>query len=177
MRRTALAALLLFLLAATAGAAETLEVTTDGARIREDHLPSAPVVVSVKAGTILTVLDTEGDWYKVKTPAGQKGWISKSVVRKPGSAPMTTAPAPTPTPQQESGSWKGTGLAIKRGFTAERKSEVTAAAGARGLDEGGGGGGGKSDMAAVKKMESWTPSKDEIRAFIREGKLSPERLP
>jgi hypothetical protein len=176
MRIAALGAIVLLLLVVPAAAAEeTVEVAAEGARLRSDHSPSASVVVTLAAGTVLTVLDTEGEWYRVKTPAGQKGWISKSVVRKPGKIGGTAAPAATPTPGQGTGSWKSTGVAVREGFSARRSSEVPASVGARGIKEGGGGG--KPDPTAVKKMDSWVPTRDEVRAFIREGGLSPERMP
>lgn len=80
MRRTAILAIGVFLLAGAAWAQETLWVTSAGARLKADTRATAATVAEVPVGTELTVLSSEGTWYEVSTADGARGWIYRGKV-------------------------------------------------------------------------------------------------
>jgi N-acetylmuramoyl-L-alanine amidase len=160
------AALLVALSLGLALAAEmTAVVKVDKANVRSGPGTGYPAMTTFSAGTKIRILETSGDWYRVALPREGQGWIYKDMVTLDSS------------PKAES---SGGGLldSLKRGFTASRQEQMTATAGSRGLGEGEGG---SSSMAvnweAVKRMEALTIPPGEVEAFIREGKLSPEKKP
>jgi N-acetylmuramoyl-L-alanine amidase len=79
----------------------TAKVTVTGTTV---NLRSGPgtsygIVGQVSQGDTLTLLATEGDWYKVQTPQGKVCYIAASLASKAGSG-STTAPSQTPPPAQ-----------------------------------------------------------------------------
>jgi len=53
---------------------ETVEVLADALRLRTSPNLSADTVATLKRGAKLKVIEKSGDWYKVRTEAGQLGW-------------------------------------------------------------------------------------------------------
>ncbi|MBP8819718.1 MAG: N-acetylmuramoyl-L-alanine amidase [Syntrophomonadaceae bacterium] len=83
----------------------SLKVTANGVNLRSGPGTSYNVVGSVNNGDILTLVDTNGDWYQVKTAGGLTAYINGSFVQKmektvpipsPSSAQQTTNPLSTP---------------------------------------------------------------------------------
>lgn len=54
----------------------TLTVLIDGLNLREKPAIDAKVVRGLKKKETLEVLELKGDWYQVKTPKDEEGWIS-----------------------------------------------------------------------------------------------------
>jgi uncharacterized protein YgiM (DUF1202 family) len=53
-----------------------LTVLIDGLNLREKPAIDAKVVRGLKKKETLEVLELKGDWYQVKTPKDEEGWIS-----------------------------------------------------------------------------------------------------
>ena len=92
-------ALAVCLLAATASP-EELRVRVGRANVREMPDTTARVVTQVARGTVLELLESAGEWFKVKTAAGVTGYVHATVVERlaPAAPPPTgagraTAPA------------------------------------------------------------------------------------
>lgn len=75
-------------------AALKVRIVTQTANIRSSAGLSAPVVQTVRAGTVFTVIQRTGDWYVIEIPGGGQGYVNKSVIEEVPDA----AAAPTPTP-------------------------------------------------------------------------------
>ncbi len=83
----------------------SLKVTANGVNLRSGPGTTYYVVGSVNNGDILTLLDTNGDWYQVKTADGLTAYINGSFVQKiektapalvPSSGQQIPAPLDTP---------------------------------------------------------------------------------
>src|ERR1044071_9208677 len=99
--------------------AETVFVQGKTAKLRAGKTSLDPVVVELKFGEALEVLRKDGSWLEAKTAAGKTGWIfaNKTSTVKP----------------QEAGD---SGLArLGQNVRKMEGSDVTASAGARGLDK------------------------------------------
>lgn len=59
-----------------------LDTPTGTLRVRESGSLSAPQVASVLPGAKLILLQDKTDWYEVKLPDGETGWISSEFARK-----------------------------------------------------------------------------------------------
>lgn len=57
------------------------EIGRDDVNIRRRPSTSAAVVTQVGPGTRVTVLDREGDWYKLRFPRGTEGWVRGDFLR------------------------------------------------------------------------------------------------
>ncbi len=53
---------------------ETVSVLADALRLRSSPSTSADTITTLKRGATLKVIEKSGDWYKVRTAAGQLGW-------------------------------------------------------------------------------------------------------
>ncbi len=179
----ALAALLLLAAPIPSRAVEkTAVVKVTRANVRSGPGTGYPAIHAVEEGERLTVIEESGDWIRIKLPREGQGWIYKDMVRLEAAA-ASSAPASSSSTQtaaaSSSGGSEGGGIlgSLKRGFTSSRQDEVTAAAGSRGLGEESGGGSRAADYEAVKRMEALHPAPEQVRAFIRDGGLVPEKMP
>ncbi|MGE5633290.1 MAG: C40 family peptidase [Caulobacteraceae bacterium] len=79
--------LLFGLSTATVYAAEnkTVSVTASALNLRKGPSTSKSIVVTLKKGLKLTVIDQSNGWYKVKTPAGTLGWVIGTYVTSSGT--------------------------------------------------------------------------------------------
>jgi uncharacterized protein YgiM (DUF1202 family) len=160
--------LLLFAAAPPALPAEKIAVVKVArANIRSGPGTGYPAIHAFVQGDRLTVLEESGAWLRIKLPREGQGWVFRDLV--------TLEEPATATPPASSGG--GILDSLKRGFTSSRQTEMTAAAGSRGLGEESGDAGAGIDYAAVKRMEEPGPTPEQVRAFIREGGLHPERTP
>jgi N-acetylmuramoyl-L-alanine amidase len=54
----------------------TATVQSDGLNLRGQASTTSPVLGTLKLGTSLTILEQQGDWYRVQTPDGKTGWVA-----------------------------------------------------------------------------------------------------
>ncbi|GAB4513853.1 MAG: hypothetical protein OHK0046_15120 [Anaerolineae bacterium] len=80
-------------------------VRTEGAvNMRTEPNTNAPIILQVPAGTIMTILgrNTPGDWYHVRLPSGETGWMfAELLVRSHGA--ISAVYEATPVPPQRFG--------------------------------------------------------------------------
>jgi uncharacterized protein YgiM (DUF1202 family) len=139
--------------------AETVYVQARTAQLRSGKTSLDPVVETLRLGDALEVLRTDGKWLEVKTAAGTTGWIFSNKVSS----------------TQPSGSDNRLALlgkSVRRG----QASDVTASAGARGLDKASEtyaqkAGITQQDHDAVDRMARIRLSDDDVQTFLKEGRL------
>lgn len=162
MRRPSLIILLLLGLSLHAGAAlaETLYVQAKTVKLRAGKTSLDAVVADLKFGDTLEVLRKDGNWLEVQTTAGKKGWLfaGKTTTVKPSGS--------------EDGELARLGKSVRR----TEAGDVTAAAGARGLDKVSEGyanrtGIAQRDRDAVDRMASYRMGDQEVEDFLKEGGL------
>jgi uncharacterized protein YgiM (DUF1202 family) len=115
----AVTGLVILTIAPTATCADELvRVTAERLKLRDRASTSASVVGEFDRGTLLTVLDRDGQWIKAKAPDGRSGWLDTEsaaggavsaerhtgdeagvAVASPGAEPLTTADAPVQPPE------------------------------------------------------------------------------
>lgn len=159
-RRLALLSMIVFsALLAGLAAAETVYVQATTAKLRSGKTSLDAVVADLKYGEALEVLRREGGWLEVRTAADVKGWIfaNKTSSTKPAG---------------------GDNLLAKLGKSMRRKeaSEVTASAGARGLDKiseeyAKRVGITRQNREAVDRMTAYRLTDQEIEDFLKDGAL------
>jgi hypothetical protein len=71
---------------------EEVRVKVAKANLRATASTSAAIVAKVEQGKTLEVIETSGQWIKVKN-GGAAGWIHSSLVEKTAAAPAPAAPA------------------------------------------------------------------------------------
>ena len=59
----------------------TVEVQSSAVNIREAATTSSKIITTVKRGEKLKVTDKTESWYKIKTEAGETGWVHASLVK------------------------------------------------------------------------------------------------
>jgi uncharacterized protein YgiM (DUF1202 family) len=139
--------------------AETIFVQGKTAKLRAGKTSLDRVVADVKFGDELEVLQKDGNWLEVQTSAGAKGWIyvNKTTPNKPAENNDDLAKI---------------GKSLRR----TEASEVTASAGARGLDKA------SEDYAkragitpqhrdAVDRMTAYRMTDQEVEDFLKQGGL------
>jgi len=140
--------------------ADTIYVQAKTGKLRAGKTSLDIVVADVKFGDALEMLRKDGNWLEVQTSAGTKGWIfaGKTTITKPvGSGDSDLARL---------------GQSVRR----SEAGEVTATAGARGLDKASEGYANRAgitqrDRDAVDHMTAYRMSDQEIEAFLKEGGL------
>ncbi|MCB2156425.1 SH3 domain-containing protein [bacterium] len=140
---------------------EIVYAKTYETELREGTGLAGPVVVTVEQGTALTVLKKTRMRYLVRTPSGEKGWVSK----------LKISEDPPDADRGFGGLIRGT----------DGPEEMRTAASGRGLSENAenlaGGNGGLVDMAvinAVQQMEERAAdiTETEVDEFLREGGIN-----
>jgi len=138
---------------------ETLYVSAKSAQLRSGKTSLDPVMTGLKLGDTLEVVKRDGRWVQVKTDKGVTGWIYGNHVSpsKPVGEDNELA-------------------ALGRSFRQTDASEVTASAGARGLDKASEGYANRSGITqqqrmAVDSMTAYKISDEEIQAFLKSGRL------
>jgi len=76
-----------------ASGAESVWVASSGAKLKVDRSASSQTVSELPVGAELTVLNSEGRWYQVRTTSGKEGWVYRGKV--------STAPPPKETQETE----------------------------------------------------------------------------
>ncbi len=64
----------------TAGGANTVTVVRPSANIRESNTTDSRIVATANQGDKLNLVEKRGDWYRIKTSDGTRGWIYSSLV-------------------------------------------------------------------------------------------------
>lgn len=77
-----------------AQAAEVVVVNVDVLNLRSGPGTSYAAAGQVLRGMRLEVLQRQGDWIKVRTPAGKEAWVAGWLVTAPGTATPPAAPPP-----------------------------------------------------------------------------------
>ena len=139
--------------------AETVYVQAKTVKLRAGKTSLDAVVTDLKFGEALEVLRKDGNWLEVQTGTGTKGWVF---------AGKTTATKPA-----------GSDDALARLGKSVRRTEagdVTATAGARGLDKASEGYANRTgitqrDRDAVDRMAAYRMSDQEVEDFLKEGGL------
>jgi uncharacterized protein YgiM (DUF1202 family) len=162
VRRPSLIVTLLIGLSLLAGTAlaETVYVQAKTVKLRSGKTSLDSVVANLKFGEPLEVLRAEGRWLEVQTTAGKKGWIF---------AGKTTAVKPASSEDDE--------LArLGKSFRRTEAGDVTASAGARGLDKVSEGYANRTgitqrDRDAVDRMAAYRLGDQEVEDFLKDGGL------
>jgi uncharacterized protein YgiM (DUF1202 family) len=162
VRRPSLIVTLLIGLSLLAGTAlaETVYVQAKTVKLRSGKTSLDSVVANLKFGEPLEVLRAEGRWLEVQTTAGKKGWIF---------AGKTTAVKPVSSEDDE--------LArLGKSFRRTEAGDVTASAGARGLDKVSEGYANRTgitqrDRDAVDRMAAYRLGDQEVEDFLKDGGL------
>ncbi len=61
---------------------EQVEITGNSVNVRETASTSGKKLTSLSKGTVVTLLEEDGDWYKVKTSGGTVGYVSSDYAKK-----------------------------------------------------------------------------------------------
>lgn len=140
-------------------AAETVYVQAKAAKLRSGKTSLDPVVADVKFGEPLEVLGKEGGWLQVRTAEGVRGWIfnNKTSTSKPAASDESLA-------------------AMGKGLRQGQASDVTATAGARGLDKvsetyAKRTGITQRDRDAVDRMTAYRITDQQVEDFLKNGEL------
>ena len=138
---------------------ETLYVAAKSAQLRSGKTSLDPVVAGLKRGEPLEVVTRDNRWLQVQTAKGIKGWIYDNKV---------SASKPTGRDNELA--------ALGRSFRRTDASDVTASAGARGLDKASGDYADRSGLTqqhrdAVDRMTAYKIPDEEIHAFLKSGRL------
>ena len=158
-RLTLVSMILVASLVAGLVAAETVYVQATTAKLRSGKTSLDPVVAELKFGEALEVLRKESGWLEVRTAADVKGWVfaNKTAASKPAG---------------------GDDFLAKMGRSMRRTeaSDVTASAGARGLDKVSEGyaqrvGITQQDRDAVDRMAAYRLTDQEVEDFLKDGRL------
>lgn len=140
--------------------AESVFVQSKTAKLRSGKTSLDSVVADLKFGEPLEVLSKEGNWLEVQTARGAKGWIF----------------AGKTTPTKPAGS-EDTALAkLGKSFRRTEAGDVTASAGARGLDKVSEGyahrvGITQQHRDAIDRMAGYRINDQDVEDFLKEGGL------
>jgi hypothetical protein len=157
--RTGACLVMALLLAVGDASAETVYVQGRTAKLRAGKTSLDKEVADLRFGDELTVVKRDGQWLQVKTAGGQTGWIfaNKVSATKPKGGDDTLA-------------------ALGKNMRQREASDVSASAGARGLDKASEDYANRSgikpeDRAAIDRMTGYQVPESEVEAFLKEGKL------
>ena len=62
------------------GSSSEVQVSSNSLNMRERGELGAPIVADLEKGTTLAVVEQAGEWSKVRSPAGQEGWVFNKLV-------------------------------------------------------------------------------------------------
>jgi uncharacterized protein YgiM (DUF1202 family) len=158
-RRAIFLVALIMLGTALGAAAETMFIQAKTAKLRSGKTSLDPVVADLKYGEAVELVRSEGKWLEVQTAAGAKGWIhvTKTSRVRPSGTDDTLA-------------------SLGRSFRRGESSEVSASAGARGLDKvsetyANRAGIPERYRQAVDRMAAYQIADQEIEDFLKKGEL------
>ena len=162
MRRQSLIITLLTGLSLLTGVAlaDTVFVQSKTAKLRSGKTSLDNVVADLKFGEPLEVVRKEGSWLEVQTSRGAKGWIF---------AGKTTSTKPTSSEDDAL-------TKLGKGIRSADAGDVTASAGARGLDKVSEGYASRVGITqqhrdAVDRMAAYRIADQEVEDFLKSGGL------
>ena len=140
--------------------AETVFVQSKTAKLRSGKTSLDSVVADLKFGESLEVLGKEGNWLEVQTTRGAKGWIF---------AGKTTPTKPTVGEDDVLAK-------LGKSFRRTEAGDVTASAGARGLDKVSEGYANRVGITqqhrnAIDRMAGYRITDQEVEDFLKNGGL------
>ena len=140
--------------------AETVFVQSKTAKLRSGKTSLDSVVADLKFGESLEVLGKEGNWLEVQTTRGAKGWIF----------------AGKTTPTKPAGGEDDVLAKLGKSFRRTEAEDVTASAGARGLDKVSEGYANRVGITqqhrdAIDRMAAYRISDQEVEDFLKQGRL------
>ena len=140
--------------------AETVFVQGKTAKLRSGKTSLDTIVADLKYGEALEVLRKDGNWLEVQTESGIKGWLFANKI-------TTTKPA---------GGSDDTLAKLGKSLRRSEASDVTASAGARGLDKVAEGyaknaGITKQHRDTVDRMAAYQIPDQEVEDFLKSGGL------
>jgi SH3 domain-containing protein len=140
--------------------AETVFVQSKTAKLRSGKTSLDSVVADLKFGESLEVLSKEGNWLVVQTARGAKGWIF----------------AGKTTPTKPAGSEDDVLAKLGKSFRRTEAGDVTASAGARGLDKVSEGYANRAGITqqhrdAIDHMAGYRISDQDVEDFLKQGRL------
>jgi len=140
--------------------AETVFVQSKTAMLRSGKTSLDSVVANLKFGEPLEVLNKEGNWLEVQTARGAKGWIF----------------AGKTTPTKPAASEDDVLAKLGKSFRRTEAGDVTASAGARGLDKVSEGYANRVGITqqhrdAIDRMAGYRISDQDVEDFLKEGRL------
>ena len=140
--------------------AETVFVQSKTAKLRSGKTSLDSVVADLKFGESLEVLGKEGNWLEVQTTRGAKGWIF----------------AGKTTPTKPAGGEDDVLAKLGKSFRRTEAGDVTASAGARGLDKVSEGYANRVGITqqhrdAIDRMAAYRISDQEVEDFLKQGRL------
>ena len=140
--------------------AETVFVQSKTAKLRSGKTSLDSVVADLKFGEPLEVLGKEGNWLAVQTARGAKGWIfaGKTTPTKPASSEDDVL------------------AKLGKSFRRTEAGDVTASAGARGLDKVSEGYANRVGITqqhrnAIDRMAGYRITDQEVEDFLKNGGL------
>src|SRR3989441_12637857 len=140
--------------------AETVFVQSKTAKLRSGKTSLDSVVADLKFGEPLEVLGKEGNWLAVQTARGAKGWIfaGKTTPTKPASSENDVL------------------AKLGKSFRRTEAGDVTASAGARGLDKVSEGYANRVGITqqhrdAIDRMAGYRITDQEVEDFLKSGGL------
>lgn len=142
-----------------AALAETVYVQGKTAKLRSGKTSLDRVVADLKFGQELEVLRRDGSWLEVKTASGATGWIfaNKITLARPTEGDDDLA-------------------RLGKSFRRRDAAEITASAGARGLDKVSEGYANRAGITqrhrdTVDRMAAYQITDQEVEDFLKEGGL------
>ena len=79
-------------------AKQTAKVNTDGLNLRSQANTTSAVQGTLPLGSTLTVLEKQGEWYRVQTQEGKTGWVAGWLVTVSQPEAVTSSQPGTPAP-------------------------------------------------------------------------------
>jgi len=140
--------------------ADTVYVQAKNAKLRAGKTSLDPVIADLKFGDALEVFRKEGNWLEVQTAAGKKGWLF----------------AGKTTPTKPAGSEDDALAMLGKSFRRTEAGDVTASAGARGLDKVSEGYANRVGITqqhrdAIDRMAGYRINDQEVEDFLKQGGL------
>ena len=146
--------LVLAAMAAFAAAPATMSVQVKNGQLRASASFLGQVVAPLSYGDRVTVVESQGDWMKVTSPAGKTGWVHNSALtKKQIQMKAGTQNAQTGASGDELAlAGKGFNSDVEADFKAKNKN---------------------IDFSFVDKMEKIKVAPGEMQAFLKDGGVKP----
>jgi len=144
---------------APAALAETLYVKKSATKLQESASASSKVVATLSQGTAVEVVNKSGNFYQVTAPGGKKGWVFKfKLSDKAAEAGGGSGLLDALGGQQMAARESASGSSI-RGLSPISEEHAKS----KGISQG--------SIDAVKQMEAFKVSTQDVDAFMKAGKL------